>query len=71
MKSLNRPGLLNHLKAMQGRIEYESEEDEGAQEFYGEIQSVIDAVKAGKTDAEIQDAADWVSISIDAFWVSK
>lgn len=52
------------LVDMQNAIKYESDEDEGAMEYYGEIQSVIDVIDAGGNEAAIKKAADWVGISI-------
>lgn len=59
---LNREQLLKELKSKQAAIVYESNEDEGAAEYHGEIQSVIDAIEAGKTDEEIIEARAWVSV---------
>lgn len=64
MEKLNRLQILEKLKAEQAAIVYESDEDEGAQEFYGELQSVIDAINEGRTDKEIQDAANWVGVTL-------
>lgn len=46
-----------HLVKRQSAIVYESEDDEGAMDYYGEIQSVIDAIDQG---GDVKAAADWV-----------
>lgn len=49
-----------HLLKLQAGIKYESEDDEGAAEYHGEIQSVIDAIDNGQ---DVRAAANWVGIS--------
>lgn len=61
---MNRTELLLKLKNTQKAIVPESDEDEAAGEYHGEVQSVIDVIEAGGTDEEIQKAADWVGISL-------
>lgn len=64
--SLNRAAILKKLQNDQARIEYSGEDDEGAQEFYGEIQFVIEVLQRPEsTDADIRDAALHVSHSIE------
>jgi hypothetical protein len=52
--------LLKRLRDRQDAIIFESEEDEGAAEFYGELQSVIDAIESGKSEAEVKAACSHV-----------
>lgn len=59
---LDREKNIKALEAEQRAIVYESDEDEGAAEYYGEIQSVIDVLKGNTTDKECFDAANWVGI---------
>lgn len=58
---LDRDANLKKLISAQKAIIYESSEDEGAAEFHGELQSVIDVVSSGiSTDDDIRKAAEWV-----------
>jgi hypothetical protein len=59
---INRAASLLSLKEYQTRIVPESDEDEGAAEFWGEIQSVIDVLDRGGTDVEVIEAARWVGL---------
>lgn len=57
---------LQKLEKMQNDIVYESDEDYGAVEYHGEIQSVIDVIqKKNVTEEEIQAAANHVEITVD------
>lgn len=49
-----------HLVLKQRAIIFESEEDEGAAEYWAELQSIIDVIDSGAMIHKIQQAADWV-----------
>lgn len=57
---IDRVKTLKNLNLTLDRIVPESDEDEGAAEYYGEVNSVIMVIEAGKSDAEIIAAAEWV-----------
>lgn len=65
MRKVNRKKTMQRLESTRFLLEREPRflEDEGAQEFWGEVQSVIDAVKRGQTDEEIRAAARWVGLT--------
>lgn len=50
------------LKEKQKAIVWESEDDEGAGNYYGELQSIIDVCEYG-TEEEIRAAAEYVGES--------
>lgn len=64
MQKINRNAILAKLQTEQSRIRYESDDDEGAAQWHGDLQSVIDALESNKTDQQILDAAAWVGYSI-------
>jgi hypothetical protein len=41
--------------------------DDGAHEYIGEIQSVIDVINQGMSESAIKDACNWVAISYKGF----
>lgn len=45
LRKLNRAQTIDNLRQEQDDIEYESDEDEGAAEYYGEVESCIIACK--------------------------
>jgi len=49
-----------HLTLKQKSIVFESEEDEGAAEYWADLQSIIDVIDSGAMIHKIQEAADWV-----------
>lgn len=62
---LNRVEILKKLIAAQNDIVPESAEDEGAAEYYSEIQHVIDAITdERKSDQQIIEAASYVGINL-------
>lgn len=63
--TLLRASTLNKLKARQAAIQYKSVEDEGAAEYYAEIESVIMALEQRKSDAEVVEAAAWAGLESD------
>jgi hypothetical protein len=54
---MNRAQFREYIANKQKAIVYESDEDEGAMDYYGELQSIIDAIDNG-TDVEA--ACSWV-----------
>jgi hypothetical protein len=57
---LDREKTLKNLEVTLNNIVPESDEDEGAAEYAGEVNSVIMAIKAGKSDEDVIAAAEWV-----------
>ncbi len=57
---MNLQEFKKHIINKQSKIVYESDEDEGAAEYYGELQSIIDRINKGSDEKEIRQACDWV-----------
>lgn len=56
---MNRAFNIAKLKLAQDNIKFESAEDEGAAEYYAELQSVVDTLSDKQnSDSDIQDSAD-------------
>lgn len=68
---IDREATRKVLKARQNAIRYESEDDEGAAEFWGELQSVIDAITPYAIDDEILQAANYVGESGSLVWSGR
>lgn len=51
-----------YLLKMKARVSPESHDDDAAFEHMGEIESVIQAIDEGQSDAGIKTAAEWVGI---------
>ncbi len=56
----NKDILRNKLIGKQQDIRFESEEDDGAAEYYGELQSIINVIDSGASDEEIIKACEYV-----------
>lgn len=54
--------VIQFLKNKQAQIVFESEEDDGAAEFYGHISDVIDDLEAGKMT--IEEAGDSLGMNL-------
>jgi len=62
---MNRQQIIQKLQREQSLIKFESDEDEGAAEFFGEIQSVIDILKDPfSTEEQIMKVANDLSIPL-------
>lgn len=57
--------LLEKLKNKQRNIRYESSEDEGAAEYYAELQSVIDVIENGGDEQAVRKACEWVGVAYE------
>ena len=60
---MTKPQYRQYLVNKQNNIKFESEEDDGAAEYHGELQSIIDVIDSGAMVHKIQEAADWVGES--------
>ena len=69
LKQIDRNKTMQALKNRLAAIEFESEEDEGAAEYYGEVDSVIQVLTANKSDEAIIDAAILVGLDSDVKYV--
>lgn len=64
MKTLNRQATLQKIRAKQDAIHYESDDDEAAQEYYAELQSIKNMITHhGFSDEEIITEAEGLSES--------
>lgn len=62
--SINRQEVIQKLSVKQSCIKFESDEDEGAAEYFSELQSVIDVLRnQSSTDQDIINAANHVGVS--------
>ena len=48
------------IKSKQENITPESDEDEAAGEYYGELQSILDVIDRGASCEDIKKTANWV-----------
>lgn len=58
MKNLN--DLKAHLIKKQQGIIFESADDEGAAEYHGELQSIIEVIDSGADIKAVKEACEWV-----------
>lgn len=63
--TLNINATVAKLKARQSAIIYESDEDEGAADYFGEIQSVLNTITTATSVKDIEKAAEWVALEKD------
>lgn len=64
MKALsNRPAICAHFKKQLDRLEIEARTDEGAAKFFGEVNSVYEALVNNKPDAEVIRRAEYVGLA--------
>ncbi len=58
------------FRSIQNEIIFDSDEDEGAAEYYGEVQSVVDALTIeGATTESVEKAADWVGLALELVYL--
>lgn len=62
---MSRESLRIKLIKKQQNIKYESNEDEGAAEYFGELQSIINVIDSGASDDDIKKACEWVGESYE------
>lgn len=63
--STHKDSLRKKLVSKQQNIKYESSEDEGAAEYYAELQSIIKVIDSGASDDDIKKACEWVGESYE------
>lgn len=69
MKRLDKQASLMKLKSYQANINFESEEDEGAAMFYGEIESIINALETMPNDRDVINVAEQVGLESQLVFV--
>lgn len=52
-QTLDRQATLKSFKNALSKIQFESEDDEGAAEYYSDLNHVVMAINEGRTDAEV------------------
>jgi len=62
---MDKHSLRKKLITKQQAIKFESEDDEGASDYFGELQSIINVIDAGASEVEIKKACEWVGESYE------